>query len=117
MNGESDATDRPLPSNAIAASVSDAPAEYAGGERMYAVLFAEDHEGVSLDANDDVAVLLDREQAIEARETLDEIVAALGGSEERGEIVVRNIGASTSESIVEDLTELGIKSEVIRVEQ
>jgi len=46
---------------------------------MYAVLFAEDHEGVSLDANGDVAVLLDREQAEAARETLDEIVASLGG--------------------------------------
>ena len=63
----------------IAASVSEDQPEYAGGERMYAVLFGEDHEGVSLDANGNVAVLLDREQAIAARETLDEIVAELGG--------------------------------------
>ena len=68
-----------LPSNAIATSVNGEPAKYAGGERLYAVLFAEDHEGVSLDANGDVAVLLDREQAIAARETLDKIVAELGG--------------------------------------
>jgi len=84
---------------------------------MYAVLFASDHQGVSLDANDDMAALLDREQTIEARETLDEIMAALGGSEEREKIVVRNMDASTSESIVENLTDLGIKREVIRVKQ
>lgn len=68
-----------VPLNAIAATALNEPAEYAGGERMYAVLFAEDHEGVSLDANGDVAVLLDREQAIAARETLNDIVATLGG--------------------------------------
>ena len=76
---ETDGEDRAVPVNTIAATALDEPAEYAGGERMYAVLFAEDHEGVSLDANGDVAVLLDRKQAIAARETLNEIVAALEG--------------------------------------
>ena len=76
-----DGEDRAVPVNTIASTALDEPAEYAGGERMYAVLFAEDHEGVSLDANGDVAVLLNREQAIEARETLEEIVAALEGGD------------------------------------
>lgn len=112
-----DEANRAVPVNAISASMSDEPAEYAGGERMYAVLFAEDHEGVSLDANGDVAVLLDREQATAARETLDEIVAALGGSQQRGEIVVRNMDESTSDGAVDAIVDAGIKREVIHVEQ
>jgi len=99
---ETNDRDRALPSNAIAASVTDESAEYAGGERIYAVLFAEDHEGVSLDANGDVAVLLDREQAITARETLEEIVVALDRNDQRGETNMRNISVSTSKCIAED---------------
>jgi len=117
MNKDSDAAERAVPVNTIASTALDEPAEYAGGERMYAVLFAEDHEGVSLDANGDVAVLLDREQAEAARETLDEIVTALGGeasSEE--EVVVRNMDSSTAASVADAIAEAGIKREVIRVE-
>ena len=45
------------------------------------MLFAEDYEGVSLEVNGDVAVLLNGEQAIAVRKTLNELVPALEGCE------------------------------------
>lgn len=61
MSGENEEASGPLPLNTIATSVTDEKPEYAGGQRMYAVLFEEDYDAVSMDANGDVAVLLNRE--------------------------------------------------------
>jgi len=39
------------------------PAEYASGERLYAVLFGADYDAMSLNANGDLALLVDGKQA------------------------------------------------------
>jgi hypothetical protein len=52
-------------------------------ERRYMILFPEDHDGHGVDMEDNVALLLDREQAAEIRRLADEIVRDLGGDAHR----------------------------------
>ena len=56
--------------------------EYAGGERRCAILFDEDYDGHATDMDGNVALLLTRDQAVEVRELMDEIVTELEGSDE-----------------------------------
>ena len=74
-----------VPVNAIATTALDEPAEYAGGERLYAVLFDADYDAVSLDANGDLALLVDAEQAAALRDQFAEIAAALEDGDRDGE--------------------------------
>jgi hypothetical protein len=68
--------------NEIRAHALDEPREYAGGERMCAILFDEDYDGHATDMDGNVALLLTRAQAGEIRELMDEIVAELEDSDE-----------------------------------
>ena len=71
--------------NEIPAQALDEPREYAGGERMWAILFDEDYDGHATDMDGNIALLLTRAQAVEVRELMNEIVAELdewGGSDE-----------------------------------
>lgn len=79
MNEGSDVSERALPSNAIAVSVTDEPAEYAESDSTRC--YSRKTKGVSPDANSNVTVLLDRDQVEAVRETLEGIVAELGGGE------------------------------------
>jgi len=70
--------------NEIPAQALDEPREYAGGERMWAILFDEDYDGHATDMDGNIALLLTRAQAVEVRELMNEIVAELDecGSDE-----------------------------------
>jgi len=68
--------------NEITAHALNEPREYAGDERMCAILFDEDYDGVATDMDGNVALLLTRAQTGETRELMDEIVAELEDSDE-----------------------------------
>ena len=68
--------------NEITAQALGDSREYAGGERMYAILFDEDYDGHATDMDGNVVLLLTRDQAVEVRELMDEIVTELQGSDE-----------------------------------
>ena len=68
--------------NEITAQALGESREYAGGERMCAILFDEDYDGHATDMDGNVALLLTRAQAVEVRELMDEIVTELEGSDE-----------------------------------
>ena len=68
--------------NEITAQALGESREYAGGERMCAILFDEDYDGHATDMDGNVVLLLTRDQAVEVRELMDEIVTELQGSDE-----------------------------------
>jgi hypothetical protein len=68
--------------NEITAQALDESWKYAGGERMYAILFDEDDDDHATDMDGNVVLLLTRAQAVKIRELMNEIVAELGDSDE-----------------------------------
>ncbi|WP_198664709.1 hypothetical protein [Halorubrum sp. 48-1-W] len=65
--------------NELTVRALDEEPEYAGGERMYAILFEEDYDGHAVDVEGNVALLVNCEQAAEIRELMGEIMEELGG--------------------------------------
>ncbi|SMO81481.1 hypothetical protein [Halorubrum cibi] len=80
MNGTTTDDGGSIPAlNELTVQALDEEPEYAGGERMYAILFEEDYDGHAVDMDGNVALLVNREQAVEIRELMGEIVEELGG--------------------------------------
>lgn len=63
--------------NEITAQTLDEDREYDDGERMYLILFEEDYHKHGTDMAGNVALLLDREQAVEVRDLAQEIIDEL----------------------------------------
>lgn len=65
--------------NEVTRQALDEEPEYDDGDRMYLILFDEDYHGHGSDLAGNVALLLDREQAVEVRDLAQEIVDELDG--------------------------------------